>query len=516
MTNKSNDHLHRLICSLTRAEKRYFKLYTSRHVVGDHSNHQVLFDAVAKMREYDEAALLDKFKGEAFTRRFAIAKRRLYDMILKSLDAFHAESSIENRARRSLHQVEILFKKGLYKDSAKILKSIRRIAVERQMNTLLIDVKIWERRLMERTNYAELKEGEIEIAGAEMRGLLEKIGQQGLLWELKSELFRLMYKKGQARSQQNEDALNKLVQHEILKVEPESARGSYLFHHIHGAHAFATANIKGCQYHLESQLSILTSAKDQFSEEPHLILAALSNLIHVTQLLGDQAKVDVLLNRYQGLPTELKMDESEDLRLRVFATTASLEFSIGMQKGSFKDLVKDSAKYEEGIALYGEKLGAVRKAGLFYSLAFSHFAAGNTGTALKWCNRLLNAIHIDKSEDIICFGHLLNLLIHLESGHTQLLPYAIRSSERYLKTRKRVYRFESLFLEMVKALSKAKLPDQRESILKAFIDSARKLRSDSFESPVFEHLLPIYWALATLNGTTIESAMRLNDGQQAA
>jgi len=100
---------------MNRAEKRYFKLYTSRHVLGDHSNHQTLFDAVSKMKTYDESALLKKFEGEAFTRRFAIAKRRLYDMILRSLDAFHSESSLEAKLRRSMHQVEILFKKGLYK-----------------------------------------------------------------------------------------------------------------------------------------------------------------------------------------------------------------------------------------------------------------------------------------------------------------------------------------------------------------------------------------------------------------
>ena len=33
------------------------------------------------MEHYDEQAVMDQFKGEAFTHRFAITKRRLYEAI---------------------------------------------------------------------------------------------------------------------------------------------------------------------------------------------------------------------------------------------------------------------------------------------------------------------------------------------------------------------------------------------------------------------------------------------------
>lgn len=508
MKNPSNDHLFRLINSLSRAEKRYFKLYTSRHLVGNHSNHQVLFDAVAKMKEYDEAALLKKFEGEAFTRRFPIAKRRLYDMILKSLDAFHAESSLETRMRRSMHQVEILFKKGLYKDAGKILRSIRRTAIEKQLDTLLIDVKIWERKLMERSNYAELKEGELEAAGMEMNEILQRLKHNGRLWELKSTLFNLLYKKGQARSEERIQELDEFIQDVALTSEPDDPKGKYLFHHIHGVHNFAVGDLGSCRDHLRSELDVLTSESEYFAEEPNMVVAAMSNLIHVSLQLGDEDEAIALLQRFRGLPDELKMDMTEDLRLRMFATTTSLEFSVGMQRGEFSKLVDKMDEISDGLDTYGERLGTVRKAGLYYSIAFTHFATGDMSAALKWCNRLLNDIHIDKSEDIICFGHLLNLLIHLEAGHSGLLPYALRSAERFLKTRERVFQFETLFLDMVRSLAKAKGKEREEDALQRFIDSAISLRQDPLEKPVFEHLHPISWAISKLQGTSLEAAMK--------
>ena len=63
MSNKASDSLHRLIKSLTKPEKRYFKVFSSRHVIGDQNNYLVLFDAIDRQGEYDEAKLIKKFKN---------------------------------------------------------------------------------------------------------------------------------------------------------------------------------------------------------------------------------------------------------------------------------------------------------------------------------------------------------------------------------------------------------------------------------------------------------------------
>ena len=62
----NSDPLHQLIHSLSKGEKRSFKIYASRHVLGDENNYVKLFDAIEKQKEYDEEALLKKFKNEKF------------------------------------------------------------------------------------------------------------------------------------------------------------------------------------------------------------------------------------------------------------------------------------------------------------------------------------------------------------------------------------------------------------------------------------------------------------------
>ena len=114
MSNKASDQLFQLIKSLNKSEKRYFNLYASRHTLGEKNNYVILFDAIDKQNEYDEASILKQFKKEAFINKFSITKARLYDVILDSLTAFHSASSIDAQLKRDLHCAEILYKKTLY------------------------------------------------------------------------------------------------------------------------------------------------------------------------------------------------------------------------------------------------------------------------------------------------------------------------------------------------------------------------------------------------------------------
>ena len=45
MSNKVSNHLFELIKSLNKSEKRYFKLFSSRHTIGEENGYLKLFDS---------------------------------------------------------------------------------------------------------------------------------------------------------------------------------------------------------------------------------------------------------------------------------------------------------------------------------------------------------------------------------------------------------------------------------------------------------------------------------------
>ncbi|MBK6611564.1 MAG: hypothetical protein IPG29_11960 [Sphingobacteriales bacterium] len=60
---QKSEPLFDLIKSLTKSEKRFFKIYSSRHVIGNENNYVKLFDAINQQPIYNETALLQRFKN---------------------------------------------------------------------------------------------------------------------------------------------------------------------------------------------------------------------------------------------------------------------------------------------------------------------------------------------------------------------------------------------------------------------------------------------------------------------
>ncbi|MDB4678454.1 hypothetical protein OAE93_01860, partial [bacterium] len=161
MSKTSSDKIFQLIKSLSKAEKRYFKVYTSKQA-GDKNNHQILFDAVDKQSDYDESLLKRNLKNPSLVKSLPIAKTRLYDVILRALDAYHSNSSIDAQLKRTLHCAEILYKKGLYGQSQKLLDGAKKLAYKYDKHTSLLEIFMWEKLLVEKDNYENIGDEELE------------------------------------------------------------------------------------------------------------------------------------------------------------------------------------------------------------------------------------------------------------------------------------------------------------------------------------------------------------------
>src|SRR5437763_974746 len=93
MSKIASDHLFTLIKSLGKAEKRHFKIYSRKHVIGDENIYVRLFDAIDKQKIYNERAL----KNQGQFHDLPTFKSWLYKAILKSLGEYHSSIGIDVR-----------------------------------------------------------------------------------------------------------------------------------------------------------------------------------------------------------------------------------------------------------------------------------------------------------------------------------------------------------------------------------------------------------------------------------
>lgn len=506
---KAKDSIHELIKSLTKSEKRYFKLVSSRHTIGEENNYIVLFDFIDKLSHYDEEVIFTHFKGEPFLNKFSITKKRLYDHILSALDSFHATSSIDSQIFKMLHSADILYTKSLYDQCRTILRSAEKLAEKNNRFNLLLEISKKQKRLHENKGYAEISSEELLAIFNRDEYLHNQSLTYSKLWNSKSQLFHLLSHKGVSRTQ--DDILNfKSIIDTVAKSVNQDDfyfDTHYLFHHIYSAYYFAINDFDNCLLHLNTNLDYFEKDSGLIENHPNSYFSILTNAIFVSEKQGEYKKANVLLEKLKQLPVKVDMNNNEDLQIKLFSSVSSIEMSMLTRRGDFEKALKLIPVVERGLMNYGEKISSPRKAFLEFKIAVVYLSLGDHSNCLKWINSILNDKQLDQKEDIVSFTQLLDLLVHIEMKNNQLLPYALKNTQRFLKSRNRLFAFEKVFLHFISKIIKSSDIFEMETLWEEIYNELTAIEDNLMESVALEYFDFQSWAESKFKRKTFSNVV---------
>ena len=135
-----NNALFRLIKSLSKSEKRYFRLFSNRTMEQKERKFLLLFDLLDKQKTYNEAKVIAKLPGKTSKAQLANIKRHLYKQILTSLRLINTSKQLEFEIREQIDFANILYNKGMYMDSLHLLERIKNIARDNHQDILQIEI----------------------------------------------------------------------------------------------------------------------------------------------------------------------------------------------------------------------------------------------------------------------------------------------------------------------------------------------------------------------------------------
>ena len=143
MINDQKDNLFILIKSLTKSEKRQFKLYVGRMGSNNNAKFLSLFNFLDKLEKYSEKAILQK--GIVTKQQLSNLKAHLYKQILISLRLNPIHQNIRMQIREQMDFAVILYQKGLYKLSLKILDKAKTLALKNEEKYAAYDIVEFEK-----------------------------------------------------------------------------------------------------------------------------------------------------------------------------------------------------------------------------------------------------------------------------------------------------------------------------------------------------------------------------------
>jgi len=487
MANSYSDTLFELINSLTKSEKRYFKLYSSRHTIGGQNNSILLFDFIAKMNAYEEEKIFKHFSGSSFLNKFSITKNRLYQQILSSLDSYHSQDSIENELNKALHSADILFGKGLYHQSKKILDSTKRKALKHNQKLVLLQVIEKQKKYIEKNIYTNIKPEELNELFFDEKEIIASLNTHADLWHIKGQLFKSINNLGTIRSDDDTKILNQIVAPiENIKVEKLDAESLYLYHHIKSGYFFTVNDLENCYIHLKANIQMFELNEPMLKASPNNYFSVITNFIYTCTKLGHYTEADQYLKYFIENKTDFL--ESKDMEIKYLSSRYSLELFLRLEKGELTHAEALIPEIESTLLVYSEKISSVRLAYLNFQIGIVLLSQEKHEQALKWVNKIIDDSQLSVKQDIHCFAQLIQLIIHFELKNYRYLPYVITSTKRFLKDRNRIYRFEEVFLKLIQKLKSDHLNAiDIEDIFRSIEKDIEELKNDKYEKIVFEY-----------------------------
>ena len=143
MAIDQKDALFSLIKSLSKSEKRQFKLYVGRLGGNSETNFMSLFNLLDRVSSYDDALIVKKTNIKK--QQISNTKAHLYKQLLFSLRLNPVHQNVRSQIREQFDFAAILYAKGLYKQSLKILDKAKELALNNDENNLAYEIVEFEK-----------------------------------------------------------------------------------------------------------------------------------------------------------------------------------------------------------------------------------------------------------------------------------------------------------------------------------------------------------------------------------
>jgi len=458
-----SDDLFRLIKSLTKPEKGYFKKFAAKNASGSKQNYILLFDAVDSMDCYDEDLLRKKLKNEAFVKQLAVYKVYLFNMILKALHHYGAYENSESRLTEMLVNIKTLEAKHLYKEALKIIKKAKEMAYKYDKLKYILEVLSAERHiliLMPGKNAIEKREKIYEEQLALVDRIKDFYTQSWLCDQMTILVDHLAdYKDGESARR-----IEKIINDPALRDEtkPIGYYSRMNFYHTHLIYSGSKNDNEKIFYYLDKQISHDEANSQFIDENPVNYLFALLNLLLHSSYAKKDKEVEKTIAKIAVQRAKFKNKIPRETEIMILFHSLNVEMIIyekncDLQKGRIT-----AAILEKNMKVYKTEVPVNVKALLLMNLACFYILDGNFSCALKSINAVLNDPALALRTDAIEAAKILELVIHYELGNYDLLEYLAESAGKFFKGKKGNLQLEQLLISFFRAVIKVSFEEHKE------------------------------------------------------
>lgn len=491
MPNRITDILFQLIHSLEKAEKRNFKLYIKRNSAMQDLKIIELFDALDKLNIYDEVLLLKKLKSIKKP-QLANTKAHLYRQLLASLRIIKSTESIDMQLHEQLDYARILYNKGLYLQSLKILEKLKELAVNYYQDSFLIQAISLEKKI-ETLHITRSMENRAERLAAEANEVNEKRRIITRLSNLALRLYSWYIKNGHARNEKEEAGVKKYF-NEHLPAGSDKQTGFYERLYLYQSYtwlAFIQQDFLRYYRYTQKWVSLFDDHQFMIEVEPGHYIKGMHNLMNAHFDLRNYKKFNETLIHFEKFCASPVAHQHDNNRIQAFVYLTSATLNKHIITGSFAEGLLKVEDIENKLVEYALYLDRHRVLVFNYKIAILHFGAGNFSNCIDYLRKIIND-HVDLRTDLQCYARLLHLMAHYELGNVDIMEHLIKSVYRFMARMENLTVIEEEMFKFLK--SSFYVPARKlQPGFEVFLHKIKQFENSRFETRSFAYLDIVSW-----------------------
>ncbi|MFT4830911.1 MAG: hypothetical protein ACI815_000549 [Psychroserpens sp.] len=506
MTTAHKDALFVLVKSLSKSEKRQFKLYVGRLGVNTDAKFLALFNLLDKMKDYDEKAILDS--GIVKKTQLSNLKAHLYKQILVSLRLNPVNQNIRVQIREQLDFATILYQKGLYKQSLKILDKAKSTAIDNEEKNIAYEIVELEKVIETQYITRSIPDRANELA-MQAKKLSELNVITSKLSNLSLQLYGMMLKVGYVKSDEEIKNVKKYFDEHLpeYKIDFLGFREKLWLYKANLWYSFLIQDFLSCYKYSSKWVDLFYENKEMIYLNPvfflkgnHYLLESLFYVKYSSQFKETLEKLEVMVNSEE-------FPKNDNITSLAFLYINSNKLNLHFMEGTFEKGLYLVKIIEYGINKHKERIDEHHVMVFYYKIACLYFSIGDNKTCIHYLKKIINNKNLKMREDLMCFARVLSLVAHYEAGMDYHLEVQLKSTYKFLLKMNDLHAVQKEMIKFLRNLGNI-YPHELKDEFQKLYNELKKYEDHPYEKRAFLYLDILSWLESHLENRPVAQIIR--------
>ncbi|MFL0101947.1 hypothetical protein [Tenacibaculum maritimum] len=501
VSNHQNDALFVLIKSLSKSEKRQFNLYIGRLGGNTDAKFFSLFKILDKQKYYSEKEIIKS--GIVSKQQLSNLKAHLYKQILISLRLNPALKNIRIQIREQLDFATVLYQKGLYKQSLKLLDKAKSLALENNEKNIAYEIveleKVIESQYITRSIHTRADELTIQAKELSLQNVITS-----KLSNLSLQLYSTLLKNGYVKNDTELQKINTYFNTKLPKYDFKHLgfREKLWLYKAHLWRSFLTQNFLQSYKYADKWVSLFTKAPKNIYVHPVFYLKGKNYLLESLFFLKHSLKFKDELTFFEQEIATKAIPLNSNTEILIFQYLYSNKLHLHFLDGNFKEGAYLVDIINTKIEAFKNRLDSHHIVILYYKIACLYFGMGKNETCIKYLNKIINSKNLKVADDLQCFARVLSLIAHYESGLDHDLERQFKDTYRFLLKMENLQEVQKEFIVSIRDLRDV-FPHQIKKEFQKIYARLKPYEEHPYEKRAFLYLDILSWLESKIQGKSV-------------